>query len=687
MAAASPSCARAAFDSPPRSSRLSTRRSPPPGSAAAAAAFSSRFAASPHLLVLLLLLSLAVSQTHGRAPASGVADVADSQSEVGASQGRQHDPPASNGGEAAVGATGAGSDHDGAESAIEEWLRRSAEAGAQFFPLQRAEDAPSREELHRRILAPSDIGGGMKGKGGPQKASNDSAFVPMLEYDSTLLSTANGSLGNAFVNYSTFGDNTKIRLPVYPYYVDLKLGSQRQQFSLALNLYLPYTWVPCDCLHCGTARRGTPGSKPFSTLSSTSAAFISCADNSCITGSDYGFFGCNVEGLPNYVNTTGLLPGDDALCVYRAFASTVDYYEADYDAKSYLFSVGHVVRDTLYLAAPDGSEVNRTITFGCGSNQLGYWGMQGWQYGSWAAGGVLGMGFGASFVEELSAGTGGSFAVCLDKPTPTNKPAWNEKKLLQKGSSHLTIGAVGLPAGAQYSNISDPAGMQYSHITLTTAARSVNITDDPLQIDDPKLFMPEDATAPAGFYFMPESFVHLLRLPLFKSLRDALEAMTGQTFLLDSNSTTLIIYRLLCFENKNKSVDPFATFPTIDIAFFSPNNASGLSHFYLKPPEYLAKVSASRYCVLATPTYPYQFYTNAIGEPGLFNKYLFFDYANSTAGWLDSPQCGATPKMPPPSPPPLSPVSKAASTSRSLAAVIIVIARFTALLALTITLL
>ncbi|CAI5972875.1 unnamed protein product [Closterium sp. NIES-64] len=71
---------------------------------------------------------------------------------VGTSERRQHPSVSSSGGGRAASTTGAGS--DGAES-IAEWKRRSAEAGAHFFPLQRAEDAPSslRDELRRRILA------------------------------------------------------------------------------------------------------------------------------------------------------------------------------------------------------------------------------------------------------------------------------------------------------------------------------------------------------------------------------------------------------------------------------------------------------------------------------------------------------------------------------------------------------
>ncbi|GJP37226.1 hypothetical protein CLOM_g21657 [Closterium sp. NIES-68] len=698
MAAASPSCARGREGcSRPRSPSLSPRRSPSPGSAEAAAAFSCRAAASPRLLALLLLLSLAVSRIHGRAPAadvrhhSQVAGVADLQSEsqssgVGASRFRQHGPPASIGGEAAVGATGARSD-GAAGAAIGEWLRRSADAGAQFFPLQRAEDAPSREELHRRILQGSGmIGGGLKGKGGSRKASNETGFLPTLEYGSTLVSMANGSLGNTFVNYSTFADDNKIRLPVFPYYVDLKLGSMRQQFKMALNIFLPFTWVPCDCLHCGTARRGTASSKPFSTLSSSSLSFISCADNRCLEGSKLGYYGCNADGTPNYLNTTGLLPGDDALCVYTSFEGYFDYYEADADAGEYIGSVGHVIEDTVYLTAPDGTEVNRSITFGCGLNQQGYWGMQGWLDGSWTAGGVLGLGYRSPFLEQLTTGTR-SFAVCLDQPTPTNKPAWDEKRPLQEGSSHLTIGAVGLPAGAQYSRLFYSSGMRYSHITLTTTTRAMNITDDPSSLPKGTAFLPEDAPGPPGFLFMPESFVHMLRASLLISFISNLQEMTGQTFIF--NTTTKEVYRLPCFQNKKNSGDPFTVFPTVDIAFYgrSSNGTSPASHFYLKPSEYLVKVSPSRYCVLATSLPPDSFYANYIGEPGLFNKYLFFDYTNATAGWIDAPQCGATPQIPPPSPPPPpSPVSKAALASRSLAAAAVravITTTSTALLALS----
>ncbi|CAI5520011.1 unnamed protein product [Closterium sp. Naga37s-1] len=409
----------------------------------------------------------------------------DSQSpEVGTSERRQHPSVSSSGGGRAASTTGAGS--DGAES-IAEWKRRSAEAGAHFFPLQRAEDAPSslRDELRRRILASRGVGGGLRGKGEAGKASETTWFpLPMKEYDSTLVSTANGTMGNTMVNYSTFaGGNDKIRLPyacasvvhVYPYYVNLKLGSQKQEFSMALNLFLPHTFVPCNCLQCGSMRKGVRGvppsphssragecgarmrttySKPFSTLSSSTLEYISCADQRCQKGVESGYYGCNTEGLANYLNLTGVLPGDDALCVYDANAGNYDYYEAGWEAVengtgSYLESVGHVVQDTVYLTAPDGTEVNRSIILGCGVNQMGHWGMQGWQYGSWSAGGVLGLGWNSPFLYQLtSAETPVSFAVCLEEPTPTNKTGWDGKVPLQTGSSHLVIGAFGLTKGA-----------------------------------------------------------------------------------------------------------------------------------------------------------------------------------------------------------------------------------------------
>ncbi|CAI5974275.1 unnamed protein product [Closterium sp. NIES-65] len=596
--------------------------------------------ASLCLLVSLLLLSLSVLRIHARYGP-----------EVGASGGRQNDPSAGSGG---GGAANTGSD---VTESIAEWRRRSAEAGAHFFPLQRAEVAPSRDELHRRILGPSGVGGGLKNKGTSPKSSQKKGFpLPLLDYDSTLLSTANGTLGNTLVNYSTYLDDNQIRLPVYPYYVTLKLGSQKQQFSMALNLASPFTFVPCDCLHCGTSRMGTTTSKPFSTLTSTTLEYISCADQRCQGGSKdgSGYYGCNTDGLSNYLNVTGYLPGDDALCVFDAYAEPYDYYEADFESGWYSESVGHVVQDTVYLTAPDGTEANRSMILGCGVNQTGQWGMQGWQYGSWAAGGVLGLGWDSPFLEQLTSSTS-AFAVCLEQPILTNKTGWDGKVPLQTGSSHLTIGATGLPAGASYASLLYPTGMQYSHITLTTAKRALNITDDPSNVDGDSSFLPPGAaedTTP-GFFFMPESFVHLLRYPLFLSLFYALQDLTGQTF--DINVNNNHIFRLLCFANKNKAVDPFTAFPTIDIAFLSPDNT--ISHFYLKPREYLAQVSASEYCVLVTYMLSQAKYASYIGEPGLFNKYLFLDYTNGTAGWIDAPNCGAEPLLPPPSPPPPSPPS------------------------------
>ncbi|CAI5974280.1 unnamed protein product [Closterium sp. NIES-65] len=673
---------------------------------------------------------------------------------VEASGGRRHhgDPSASSsGGGGAARTTGVGS--DGAEL-IAEWQRRSAEAGAHFFPLQRAEDAPSRDEIHRRILAPS-VSASKNLEGRILCLNICSVIVnghSLFPFDLPPLCPCTPFCSSSRQPLSS----TLRRMPpptsVYPYYVNLKLGSRKQEFSMALNLFLPHTFVPCDCLQCGSMRKGTTYSKPFNTLSSTTLKYISCTDQSCQGGVEFGFYGCNAEEFPNYLNITGLLPGDDALCVYDAQSGSYDYYEGDYKANNgtgpYLESVGHVMQDTVYLTAPDGTEVNRSITLGCGVNQQGYWGMQGWQYGSWAAGGVLGLGWSSTFLWQLTgANSTRTLAVCLEA-TPTNETGWDGELPLQTGSSHLTIGATGLPAGASYatiyatfyspscstpslalflslpapamppSNLPPPAprppflsfspcrhqlchllisllllhapprslslpasasylrmdfwtGLQYSHITLTTPKRALNITDDPAYVNPtvttyvPANF-PENATP--GFLFMPESFVHLLRYPLFMSLLDGLQAMTGNIF---SAAATSTYYQLPCFKNKNKSVDPFTTFPTIDIAFLNLSDTSATSHFYLKPHEYLA-----------------QSVTGPCKEPGLFNKYLSLDYDNGIAGWMDAPHCRAEPLLPPPSPPPPpSPVSSGATHSLSpLPAALsaaIVLATFVALLALS----
>ncbi|CAI5972903.1 unnamed protein product [Closterium sp. NIES-64] len=330
---------------------------------------------SPCLLVSLLLLSLTVVRVHARhGPEIAVADAQphsrniptedhvtnshrrQAQSpEVGASGERQHDASASSSREGGTARTTGTGSNDGAAESIAEWKRRSAEAGAHFFPLQRAEDAPSRDELHRRIL----MGNGLRDKGGSGKASQKKGFpLPLMAYDSTLLATANGTMGNTMVNYrTTLDNNNEIPLAVYPYYVNLKLGSQKQVFSMALNLAVPDTSVPCDCLHCGsmppsahppTHPRATfPGesegdnrlavwecgreiqsvfegfsvtesgsecervcsastttSKPFTMLSSTTLKYISCSDQRCQTGMDTTY-GCSTEGYPNYINFTG----------------------------------------------------------------------------------------------------------------------------------------------------------------------------------------------------------------------------------------------------------------------------------------------------------------------------------------------------------------------------------------------
>ncbi|CAI5520031.1 unnamed protein product [Closterium sp. Naga37s-1] len=680
-------------------------------------AFSYR-GASARLLVSLLLLSLSVLRIHARhGPELAVADAQphsrseipaaggaadshggqfDSQSpEVGASGGRQQGPSSAASGGRRVANTGS---NGGAAESIAEWKRRSAEAGAHFFPLQRAEDAPSRDELHRRILVSN--GGWAGGLGAAQEVTGMGQGMKPPEASGTVSQPFTtdafhvpSPLFLRFLPPPSRPPPTLTSPPrptsVYPYYVSLKLGSQRQEFRMALDVLLQDTFVPCDCLHCGSMRKGVrmPYSKPFTTLSSTTLKYISCSDHRCMTGVDNGYYGCNTDGLGNYINTTGMLPGDDALCVYSASASGYDYYEADYDTGSYLQSVGHVVEDTVYLTAPDGTEVNRSIVFGCGVNQQGYWGMQGWQYGSWAAGGVLGLGWGSPTLNQLTGiNAPSSLAVCLEEPTPTNKTGWDGELPLQTGSSHLTIGATGLPAGASYSPMSSLVGAQYTQITIANATHTLHITDDAGYAPDSYLPADFPKNATPGFYFMPESFVHLLRYPLLMDLLDKLADMTGKdlTFYGYDND----MYRLVCFNNKNAAGDPFTTFPTIDIAFLSADNTSATSHFYLKPREYLAQVAPLTYCVMATYLPADRNYYSLIGEPGLFNKYLFLDYTNEMAGWMDAPNCGAEPLLPPPSPPPPpSPVSNGATHSFSpVAAALssaIVLAISAALLALS----
>ncbi|CAI5974277.1 unnamed protein product [Closterium sp. NIES-65] len=105
--------------------------------------------------------------------------------------------------------------------------------------------------------------------------------------------------------------------------------------------------------------------------------------------------------------------------------------------------------------------------------------------------------------------------------------------------------------------------------------------------------------------------------------------------------------------DKNKAVDPCTTFPTIDIAFLSPDNTtSATSHFYLKLHEYLAQ---PHFTLKSAREH----------EPGLLGKYLFIDQTNGIGGWMDAPNCGAEPLLPPPSPPPPSPVTKRATQSLS----------------------
>ncbi|CAI5513486.1 unnamed protein product [Closterium sp. Naga37s-1] len=360
--------------------------------------------ASPRLLVSLLLLSLSVLRIQARhGPEIAVADVQqplsslagdaanhshrqlDSQSpEVGApGEWRQHDASASrSGGGGAASTTGAGS---GAAESIAEWKRRSAEAGAHFFPLQRAEDAPSRDEIHRRILGSRGVGGGLRGRGETSRGSDP-----------------------------------------------FTIGA-RSQFLLCDLPFLPPPLLPPapSRTSLSSPHQRTASSKPFSKLSSTTLKYVSCADQRCQGGLESGYYGCSTEGFNNYLNLTGILPGDDALCVYDAITDIYDNYEADVESESLIGSAGHVVEDT-----------------------TGHWGMQGWPYGSWSAGGVLGLGWYSSFLWQVtSINDPSAFALCLDKPTPTNKTGWNGQVPLQTGSSQLTIGATSLPAGASYATM------------------------------------------------------------------------------------------------------------------------------------------------------------------------------------------------------------------------------------------
>ncbi|CAI5974278.1 unnamed protein product [Closterium sp. NIES-65] len=202
------------------------------------------------------------------------------------------------------------------------------------------------------------------------------------------------------------------------------------------------------------------------------------------------------------------------------------------------------------------------------------------------------------------------------------------------------------------------AGMQYSHITLTTATRALNITDDPSFV--PAGF-PQNATP--GFFFMPESFVHLLRYPLSLSLCDR----QSEAEAVSQDGIVLNFSLLLGFGNNNTAVDPFTAFPTIDIAFPFIMNTSRTAHYYLKPREYLAQVSPSEYYMLVNSLDPGSYYNSFIGEPGLLGRYLLLDYTNQYAGWMYSPHCGAEPlQLPPSPPPPPSPVSDGATLSLSL---------------------
>ncbi|CAI5513494.1 unnamed protein product [Closterium sp. Naga37s-1] len=282
---------------------------------------------------------------------------------------------------------------------------------------------------------------------------------------------------------------------------------------------------------------------------------------------------------------------------------------------------------------------NRTIFFGCGSAQSGWWGQQ----DTWAPNGVMGLGPFSPLLKQL-ANESMSFAMCLEKPRPwvENVTRWNQNKLklevvpLERfdGGSHVMVGPVDFPADASRTEIHSFDGL-YIPVLLNTSYSMGN----KVLVNHPKAN--EDVNVIA---FSSTIFTHFLRLNLIQAILAELGFATAFDQMNADNTT------LACFRSDK---DPFTTFPSIRIGFVEG------SEFVVPPSGYVAQVGNKEYCFLCH-----------VGEdidiwaaPALYDKQIYINYPNKTFAWIDTPQCSKNLSFvpPPPSPPPAPAAPKPAA--------------------------
>ncbi|GJP45898.1 hypothetical protein CLOM_g5237 [Closterium sp. NIES-68] len=481
------------------------------------------------------------------------------------------------------------------------------------------------------------------------------------------------------------------------YYVPLTVGSRQQRFLAQVDLLFSALWVPCDCIKCGKGRPQVPRNPPFSTLSSYSLQYLSCSDPRCVSvgllGLEPPLVGCNDPDKVNpYVNTS-LIPGNDPLCVYTTPLgdagpdpsydffdldnTTILYANASDPAIGPLNSVGHVVADTLFFpgdpataaavsavdAAADAAAAagaggaggsaaaaaaaapppvpplsNRTIFFGCGATQSGWWG----QDSTWAPNGVVGLGPFSPLLNQLANETL-SFAMCLEKPRERveNLTRWNETEgkwvvvpqVKFDGGSHLMVGPVDFPANASSTTIF-PIDDFYFPVTYSNS----NYTMGGKLLQNQWFKVTEHDFNVV--VFSSTLFTHFLRPDLVKDILAALGYAKAFADINTDNTT------LACFQSKK---DPFTTFPSIHIGF-----AEG-SEFAIPASGYVTKVGTDEYCFL----FKLFDYFDIWAAPALYDKQIYINYRNFTLAWIDTPQCSKNLSFVPPlpSPPPPAPTS------------------------------
>ncbi|CAI5463654.1 unnamed protein product [Closterium sp. Yama58-4] len=277
---------------------------------------------------------------------------------------------------------------------------------------------------------------------------------------------------------------------------------------------------------------------------------------------------------------------------------------------------------------------NRTIFFGCGSAQSGWWGQQ----DSWVPNGVVGLGPFSPLLKQL-ANASMTFAMCLERPRSRleNVTRWNQAKLslqvepLEKfdGGSHLMVGPVDLPADASRTEIVYFDGLYVPVIINTSYSMGNKVLEKHAKAN----------TEPNVIAFSSTIFTHFLRAQLVQAILAELGFPKAFDDMNVDNTT------LACFRSDK---DPFTTFPSIRIGFVEG------SEFVVPPSSYVAQVGNKEYCFLCH-----------VGDidiwaaPALYDKQIYVNYANKTFAWIDSPQCSKNLSFvpPPPSPPPAAPAA------------------------------